>query len=390
MSDPLAARRRTALVLDRVLRHGGFSNVILSTPGQGLASGDAERVKALTYGSLRKLPDLDREIEEASGRSLDELDPEVLDRLRVMAYEIRYGDTPDPVAVSVGVDLVREVKPRAAGMANAVLRRVAESDAPKQPGMSLPAWLEKSLSRVWSDDQIAEFSEASAQAPDRIGRLRFDEPEGGMPVEGIANAFTLPDGPVASNYVVQDSASIAVGNTVEAQPGEVVLDMAAAPGGKTLHLVDQVGDTGLVVASDAHRRRVVSGSKRVEAARWVVCDGSRPSFRDGTFDRILIDAPCSGFGTLRRRPEIALRVSENDADEMASLQRQMIEAAIPLLRAGGVLVYSVCTVTPQETIDVVDGLGFVPPDIPGEDLGDGRLMAPHITGTDGMFVAVRL
>ena len=358
MSDPLVARRRTALVLDRVLRHGGYSNVILSSLGKGLGRGEVERVKALTYGCLRKLTDLDREISEASGRSLDELDAEVLDRLRVMAYELRYGRTPYPVAVSVGVDLVREVKPRAAGMANAVLRRISESNAPPQLGISLPDWLEESLSRMWSDEEIEKFSLASSQEPDRIGRLRFGEAVGVTPVEEIGNAFILPPGNVPPNYAVQDSASIAVGNVVGSQPGDVVLDLAAAPGGKTLHILDQVGESGFVVASDVHQRRALSGAKRVGGASWIVSDGSRPAFRDGTFDRILIDAPCSGFGTLRRRPEIAYRVGRDDPTKMSMLQRRLVESASPLLKPGGVLVYSVCTVTAEETMDVVDGLGI--------------------------------
>jgi 16S rRNA (cytosine967-C5)-methyltransferase len=188
--------------------------------------------------------------------------------------------------------------------------------------------------------------------------------------------------------VVQDAASIAAGNAVEAAPGMRVLDMAAAPGGKTLHLIDQVGPGGVVVALDRHRRRVRDGARRVPAARWVVADGTAPPFPGQSFQRILLDAPCSGLGTLRRRPEIRFRVAEAEVSSLAELQRRMLEAAFSLLAPGGRLVYSVCTVTPEETVDVVRDFDLRPADLPGVVWGNGRLLAPHLTSTDGMFVAV--
>jgi 16S rRNA (cytosine967-C5)-methyltransferase len=167
-----------------------------------------------------------------------------------------------------------------------------------------------------------------------------------------------------------------------------VLDMAAAPGGKTLHLIDQVEPDGVVVALDRHRRRVMDGARRVPAARWVVADGTAPPFPGQSFSRILLDAPCSGLGTLRRRPEIRFRVAEAEVSSLAELQRRMLEAAFALLAPGGRLVYSVCTVTPEETVDVARDFDLRPADLPGVVWGNGRLLAPHLTSTDGMFVAV--
>jgi 16S rRNA (cytosine967-C5)-methyltransferase len=187
---------------------------------------------------------------------------------------------------------------------------------------------------------------------------------------------------------VQDAASIAVGNAVAATSGMRVIDLAAAPGGKTSHLFDQVGENGLVIAADSHRRRVSDARRRVPGARWVVADANVLPFRGLTFDRVLLDAPCSGLGTLRRRPEIRFRVTEAEVRRLATMQQGMLEKAMELVAPGGQLVYSVCTITPQETIEVVEGRGFEPPSIPGSVWGDGRLLAPHLTGTDGMFVAL--
>jgi 16S rRNA (cytosine967-C5)-methyltransferase len=166
-----------------------------------------------------------------------------------------------------------------------------------------------------------------------------------------------------------------------------VLDVAAAPGGKTLHLLDQTGGRG-VVALDRHTRRVEDGARRVPQAHWVVGDGTKPPFRGRSFDRVLLDAPCSGLGTLRRRPEVRLRVDADQVQALSALQREMLEAAMGLVVPGGRLVYSVCTVTPEETVEVTRDFDLQPPDVPGVVWGNGRLLAPHLTSTDGMFIAV--
>jgi 16S rRNA (cytosine967-C5)-methyltransferase len=176
-------------------------------------------------------------------------------------------------------------------------------------------------------------------------------------------------------------------------PGDTVLDMAMAPGNKTAAIADALARSGRVVASDLHTRRSFSAARRLArmgvTVDMVIADARRPPFRPGTFDRILLDAPCTGLGTLRRRPEIKLRLDPEAPGRLAAVQRQMLEAALPLLRPGGRLVYSVCTVFPEETVEVVAGLGAVPPaELPGRVWSDGRLLAPHLTATDGMFIAV--
>jgi 16S rRNA (cytosine967-C5)-methyltransferase len=115
---------------------------------------------------------------------------------------------------------------------------------------------------------------------------------------------------------------------------------------------------------------------------------AHPPFRPETFDRVLLDAPCTGLGTWRRRPEIPHRLKQGDPARMGAVQRSLIEAALPLVKPGGILIYSVCTVFTEETIDVVAGFEAAPPaGLPGRVWGNGRLLAPHLTDTDGMFVS---
>lgn len=387
MSDALAPRRVAANVVGRVLRQGAYSNVLLTSALVDLSTPEAARAKGLVYGTLRGIKKIDRALESGARRSLDDLETEVVDTLRIAAFEILFSDVPSPVAVSVGVDLVKEFRPKAAGIANAILRRVSELDPQGEPILEFPDWLVTSLRRIWDDDVIADFTKHSSTEPARTARSSGGDPANLEPVPGITGAYRLEPGPLPTGFVIQDAASVAVGNVVDVQPGMTVLDLAAAPGGKTAHLVDRVGENGVVIAADSHRRRTRSAARRVPRAHWVQADASDPPFRPGSFDRILLDAPCSGLGTLRRRPEILGRVDVESVTRMAAAQRQMVEAAQPLVRPGGSLIYSVCTVTPEETIDVVEGRGFRSPAVVGEDLGTGRLLAPHTTGTDAMFVA---
>jgi 16S rRNA (cytosine967-C5)-methyltransferase len=335
------------------------------------------------FGTLRHLEPIDERISAASKR--EDIDPEVMDRLRIAGFELLCGELPDPIAVSAGVDLVRAARPKAAGFANAVLRRMASTGGQVEQALRLPYWLVASLTQVWGQEDTIAFALASAREPERVGRSRTDSSPG---FAGVPGAVELPPGPIPEHVVVQDAASIAVVDALDARPGMTVVDLAAAPGGKTLHLLDQVGDDGVVVAVDRHQRRVETASRRIPAAHWVIGDAMRPPLRAGSFDRVLLDAPCSGLGTLRRRPEIRLRVTESEVARLARAQRTMLEHALELVAPGGRLVYSVCTVTPEETVGVVAGLGMHPPEGPGRPWGDGLLMAPHLTSTDGMFIAV--
>lgn len=384
-TDRIAAGR----AVGRVIRDGGWSNVVTRTEASKLGA-DVAAVQGIVLEVLRHLPALDRAIEDAASRSIAEIDPSVLDLLRVALGEIVGQRTPVPLVVDGTVHAVREVSPRAAGFANAVLRRVS-LDRPVMSTIAdigIPLFADEALRHVLESEEVDALWRAS-QEPAAVG-LRSRAPvAGASPVPGVASAWLWSEGTPPEGVPVQDPASVAVGETVASAPGQLVLDTAAAPGGKTAHLVEDVAPHGQVIATDRSRRRVRDAVRRVPSASWLVADGTALPFAESTFDRVLVDAPCSGLGTLRRRPEIRYRVTPEEVNRLAMVQRRMLVEALRVARPGGRVVYSVCTVLPQETIDVVSGLGGRPPEaLPGTPFGDGWLMAPHLGPTDGMFVCV--
>jgi 16S rRNA (cytosine967-C5)-methyltransferase len=313
--------------------------------------------------------------------------------------EVLFARTTDHAAVDSTVEVVRSIQPRATGFCNAILRAVVRQGEPPladdDTGVALrlgqPSWIWESLAGDWGAAEAKEFLAASQADAPRTGRLRGGEPPGdAVPVPGIAGAYVLSStAAVPDNIEIQDGASIAVGLALEPQPGERILDLAAAPGGKTLQIADRLEGQGLVVGSDHHPRRVASAARRlrVSPVHWCVADGRQTPYPPGSFDRVLLDAPCSGLGTLRRRPEVRFRVSPADLDNLSLLQSLMLEEALRIVRPGGTVVYSVCTVTPQETTKVIEDLQTEPiAGLPGRPWGGGWLLGPHLTGTDGMFI----
>jgi 16S rRNA (cytosine967-C5)-methyltransferase len=389
-------RLAAARVVGRVLREGAWTQQALSSATAAMTPIDRKQAEGLGYGTIRRLAQLDWRLGLVAGRSLSEIDPPILDALRVGAFEVMFGRAPTPVVVSTSVEVARELNPRVAGFVNAVLRELDRSQPPladpelaRSHDMALPAWLLRSLDRAWGPVEAAAFALASLQdAPVVVRQGSSASPVVGRPVPGIAGAFEVEPSEVR-HHPRQDPSSIAVGLSVRADPGHVVVDVAAAPGGKTLHLLDQVGPSGHVVALDHHHRRLRAARKRVPRASWILADGTLPPLRRRSFDRVLIDAPCSGLGTLRRRPEIRHRVTPAEVERLADLQRRLLMAGLELVRPGGSVTYSVCTVTPEETVEVIAELGASPPSgLPGRVWGSGWLLGPHLTASDGMFIAV--
>lgn len=404
MKQGVEARVVAATLLRRVIEDGAYSNIVARTATRDLERRDALFVQRLLFTSIRYLDRIDRAIDAKVSRRVD---GDVLSVLRIGVGEILFiqGDT--YAAVDSAVESVRVGgNARASGFVNGVLRSIVRDGEPALPDgsegealrLGVPSWLYEDLVRGYGRDGALSVLEASNQ-PTRVGvrRRRGEAPDGA--IVGMQDAYLLDDvvphqSAIASgDLVVSDPSSTVVPGVLNPGAGDRVLDLAAAPGGKTLHLWDLLGGDGSIVAMDRHAGRLSSARRRLLGlgveVDWMIGDAVTPPFKPESFDRILLDAPCTGLGTLRRRPEIRHRIRPDSAVEFARVQRTMLEAALMLLRPGGRLVYSVCTVTPEETVGVVAGTdSYAPEDLPGEAMAGGVLLSPDVTNSDGMFIAV--
>jgi 16S rRNA (cytosine967-C5)-methyltransferase len=344
---------------------GAYANLV--TPAllerSRLTSRDRNFVTAIAYGATRMRRALDYLVDRHVLRPTDD---EVRRVLRLGAFELAYLRTPPHAAVSQAVSLAPE---RGRGFTNAVLRKVAADVA---AGVE---WPDLATELSYPDWVVATLTDALGEEHAVAALRQMDQP---------AEATERDDG------YTQDLASQWVVEEVGALPGERILDLCAAPGGKATLLAA----TGAVVtAADISPRRSAlvaanAGRTGAELAGVVAADGLAAPFRPRSFDRVLVDAPCSGLGVLRRRPDARWRIRPDDVEELADLQRRLLTAAADLVRPGGVLVYSVCTLTVDETIgvDLPHLEALPPPAHPWEPWGRGARLMPHAAGTDGMFL----
>ena len=379
-----AARRGALLVLGQVAR-GRPLATLLDETAAGLADArDRALLHELVLGSLRRRGLLDHVLAMLSSRPLDTLTPAVRDALRLGAYQLLFLRTPAHAAVSETVDLAREVEPRAAGFTNAILRRLqregppAELDPDADPvgwmstSGSLPRWLaERWHSRLGPATALAR-ARAALEAPPCFVRLNPRVPDvrerlaaAGIELEAAAvpGAFRASEAALGSfvdsgQLYVQDAGSQLVARLAAAEG--LLLDACAAPGGKATLLSDlATGDSTRVIAAEASRKRLALMAKL--ARRWgaarlhlLGADALQPPFRRG-FDSVLLDAPCSGLGTLARNPDIRWRITLQDLERHAARQRSLLESLARVVRPGGTLVYATCSLEPEETHEVVDG-----------------------------------
>lgn len=363
-----ASARAVALdVLDRIDPGGAYANLALSAAldRSGLAGPDRGFATDLVYGTTRMRRACDFLVDRFLAR---EAEPRVRNALRMGAYQLVFAHVPPHAAVGETVEVAPH---RARGLVNAVLRRVAETPV------------------VWPDDAVR------LSVPDWVaGQLEDD-----LGPEDAAGALVAMNEPATvterPDGYVQDLASQQVAAAVGAVPGERVLDLCAAPGGKATALAEA---GGRVVAADVRPARaglVAANASRLGLADRidvVAADGTAPPWRPGSFDRVLVDAPCSGLGTLRRRADLRWRIEPEAVDRLAALQRGLLAAAADLVRAGGTLVYSVCTLTADESTEVDDWLAgerpdlapLDPPGAPWRPWGRGAILLPQTAGTDGM------
>lgn len=407
---PSGPRALAIEAVRRVTDEGAYSNRLIPSllDRSKLPPGDRELANELAYGTLRRLPVLDAAIEPLLERALRRAPAWSRAALRVGAYQLLHTRVPAHAAVS---ETVGASPPRQRGFVNAVLRRLAAS--PSMPDVSPVApWILEEL-RVLLGDEAEAAADALAEPAgltlranpcgdvadlEAILRSAGIEGEPGRVHPGSlrlrgGDPRTLP-GWQEGGFAVQDEASAWVVDVLDPRPGERVLDCCAGPGGKAADIACRAGG---VVASDLSDRRtalVGRGAERLGvAAKLLVQDARFPALRPG-FDRVLVDAPCSGIGTARRRPELLWRPDAEDPARLQDLQVAITVASAELLRPGGVLVYSVCTFPRAETDGVLERVLAEGPDLaldpfeaPGGEQGGTARLWPHRDGTDAMFAA---
>lgn len=433
-------------VLSRVEQVRAYADLSLhaALARSQLAAADRALATELVYGTLRWRGRLDYLLAHVSDRTLDELDPLVLSTLRVGAYQLVFSDRiPASAAVDESVRCVQAAgAERASGYVNAVLRRLAaEHGGVALPALgedplghlvhalSLPAWLSERWIARYGAAEAAALAEGLNRVPPRtvrVNRLRgsrealLEEVRARHP--DAAPCRLAPDGVVLGRrgdpgldpafregrMTVQDEASQLVVALLDPRAGERVLDTCAAPGGKTTAIAERVGPGGFVQALDRHERRLGLllrdvrrlGLVNVSAATR---DASQPMperLLEPGFDRVLVDAPCSGLGALRRNPDARWRVRPEDVERLATIQGAILRRGASCLRPGGTLVYSTCTLLTEENEAVVEKLLH---DVPGFRLvpRSGLPEAvqpvaaesgfvhclPHRDDTDGFFAA---
>jgi len=443
------ARRAALKVLGRVREREAFGPETLDAvlAASGLSEGDHALATRLTYGTLQTSGVLDEAIDSRVDRPRD-IEPRVRDALRLATYELLFARTPARAAVHQGVEAVRSVRPQAAGLANAVLRRLS-SDAvgfpwgdPASDTAALaratghPLWMAELFVRdlgretaeialwadlepaplyVWHNPFLGQFGELLVLLEEEGAEPVAAEPPGCIEA-GRPAAAVRSEAVASGRCLVADAAAQLAPRIVGAHPGGLVVDLAAGRGTKTAQLQALAVDAGSpadLVALDVHGFKTDVLEKRmarlgVPGVRTFVVDATDPHALEdvlaaGSADAVLVDAPCSGLGTLRRRAEKRWRVGEADLAALSVLQGNLLRTAAALVRPGGVVVYSTCSVARCENHDVVaaflasePGSSFVVRDISSavpaawrHRIGpEGHFQsAPEPGGPDGHFVA---
>ena len=429
MSDAETPRR---VALEALLRieDGAYAHILVPQllRRRSLAPRDRALVTDLVYGTVRMQRAVDTLIATVATRPITQLDPDVRAALRLGAFQLFEG-IPAHAAVHETVDVVSA---RGRGFVNGVLRGLARSGPPwKLPHgddvwsvgvrTSHPDWIVQALYDAFGPADARAMLVLDNEPPAvsvRVNRLRttpaaltaelaaagVDAQPGSLVPDAlllrhVGDLAALP-ALVEGRATPQDQTSQAVVALLDPQPGERILDLASAPGGKATAAAERMGGAGLVVAADLHPGRVRTVQRATERLRLegtvlpLIADGQAPPIRALQFDRVLLDAPCSGLGVLRRRPDARWRLRPEDVRDLAALQRTLLRAAASAVKPGGRLVYAVCTLTAEETSAIDEFAehelrGFVAeaaPAAPWRALGRGAILLPHDAGSDGMYV----
>ncbi|HWI06201.1 MAG TPA: 16S rRNA (cytosine(967)-C(5))-methyltransferase RsmB [Solirubrobacteraceae bacterium] len=411
MTDVTPARRVAFAVVRRVFEQGAYADRALHAEARGLDPRERGLAMQLAYGTVQRRLALDHMIEQLA-RPVGGLDARTLAALRLGLYQLAHLDNAAPHAV-VG-EAVELAKGRKGGhkLVNAVLRRALREGIPPLPADDTPAGAAVAhsyppwLVELWWERFGAPETRALLRAGNEPGELALrvntlvttpaevaaeigvqtapagDELPEGLVVTGPFDAYAHPLYAQGA-YVAQSRAAMLVARALDPQPGERVLDLCAAPGGKTTHLAALMGGSGEIVAVERHAKRALAlqrACERMRAPSIGVHVGDARRFTARTpFDRVLVDPPCSGLGTLQGHPDLRWRMTPAAVAELAEIQEAILAAARAALGPGGAIVYSTCTLSPAENEAVVRASGL--------RVESERLVLPHRDRTDGFYIA---
>ena len=431
-----AARRCAYLVLRRVFEEDAWADRALRGEAERLRldARDLGLATRLAYGAVQRRGTLDHVIASLAGRDLDRLEPAVVAALRLGAFQLAYLDrVPAHAAVGESVQLAKEDSRGGAGLVNAVLRRAAREargliaalpeDTPQAAALrhSHPEWIaalwwetlgpDRARSLMAADNEPAEPSLRANTLRITAAGLDARLPVPSHLVPGLPEALVL-DAPFDAHgapewrdglFMPQSRAAMTVARLLDPRPGEEVLDLCAAPGGKTTHLAALMEDRGRIVAVERHRGRAAAlartaqrmGASCVEVRHADAAAGAEPE----AYDRVLVDPPCSDLGTLASRPDARWRKTADQPGRLARAQGAILRAGAASVRPGGTLVYSTCTISPEENEAVVARFLTDHPAFEADDLREAVPVWQHPSvprhlqtlpdrdGTEGFFIA---
>ena len=425
------ARRAAYTVIRRVFEDGAFADRALHSATAELDTRDRALAMMLAYGTVQRMRTLDHLLAGFVSRQLEQLEPPVLAALRMGIFQILFlGGVTDYAAVNESVELAKRESRGGAQLVNAVLRRASREAVRRLAKLdddtalhaavmhSVPDWLAEmwwqelgpararallasvntpaesslrvNLLRTTPEQVKAalQASSAARAAPNWEGHLGLPELPEVLILDGAFDAFgseLFQQG----GLMPQSRGSAVVARVLAPQPGERVLDLCAAPGGKTTHLAALMEGEGEVVAVELHQgraRALAETCRQMGAGNVRVAQADAREFTDRRpFDRVLVDPPCSGLGTLQARPDLRWQPRRGQIAELAERQTELLRAGAAQLRSGGTLVYSVCTISSQEADGVVDRLLAERPEFSCERRWQ---LLPSSDGTDGFFIAL--
>jgi 16S rRNA (cytosine967-C5)-methyltransferase len=404
------ARRAAFETVRRVFEEEAYADRAFPGAAAGLEPRERALAQRLAYGTIQRVRTLDHGIEALGRRPVRKLDPPVRTALRLGAYQLAYSEVAMHAAVNESVELVRDAGlERAVSFANAVMRRLTlglqglvealPEGTPEEAALkhSYPDWVAQTWWRELGPEETLELMRAQNEPPETVVRRnRLKQGEvAGEPDPEIPNALRVDhvDERALSEGLIwpQSRGSQLAGLCVDAGKGERVLDLCAAPGGKATQLAERAAEVVAVEKHPGRARELGANCRRLGAAnvRVVNADALELPADLGDFDRVLVDAPCSGLGVLASRPDLRWR-----GKPLPELQRDLLRVAAERVKPGGSIVYSVCTLNVEENEAIVDASG-----LDTESLGDEwpqfahprrpefLLTVPHRDHTSGFFIS---